>query len=69
VSHGHKLHFLVDIRADVSLVKSYKLLVTPEFEPEPKDRICVNSVQGPVTDNPRIFTEAVKNVYTQTPTH
>jgi len=39
VSQGCKLHFLVDSRADISLVKSYKLLGTAEFEP--KDRVRI----------------------------
>jgi len=39
VSQGRKLHFLVDSGADISLVKSYKLLGTAEFEP--KDRVRV----------------------------
>ena len=39
VSQGHKVYFLVDIGADISLVKSYKLLGTAEFEP--KDRVRV----------------------------
>ena len=45
VSQGHKLYFLVDSGADISLVKSYKLLETAEFEP--KDRVCVRSVKDP----------------------
>jgi len=48
VSQGRKLHSLVDSRADVSLVKSYKLLGTSEFEP--KDRLRVKSVEGSVTE-------------------
>jgi hypothetical protein len=44
VSQGHKLYFLVDSGADISLVKSYQLLGTAEFEP--KDRVCVKSVEG-----------------------
>jgi hypothetical protein len=39
VSQGHKLYFLVYSRADISLVKSYKLLRTAEFEP--KDRVHI----------------------------
>jgi len=30
---GYKLHFLLDSRADINLVKSYKLLGKDEFEP------------------------------------
>jgi len=41
---GYKLHFLVDSRADISLVKSYKLLGTDEFEP--KDRVSIKCVEG-----------------------
>jgi len=48
VSQGHKLHFLVDSGADISLVKSYKLLGTAEFES--KDRARVKSVEGSVTE-------------------
>jgi len=33
VSQGHKLFFLVDSGADISIVKSCKLLGTAEFEP------------------------------------
>jgi hypothetical protein len=44
VSWGHKLYFLVDSGADISLVKSYKLLGTAEFEP--KDRVHVKNVEG-----------------------
>jgi len=46
VSQGRKLYFLVDSGADISLVKSYKLLGTAEFEP--KDRLRVKSVEGSV---------------------
>ena len=48
VSQGRKLHFLVDSGADISLVKSYKLLGTAEFEP--KDRVRVKSVEGYVIE-------------------
>ena len=44
MSQGRKLYFLVDSGADISLVKSYKLLGTAEFEP--KDRVRVRSVEG-----------------------
>jgi hypothetical protein len=40
------LYFLVDSRADISLVKSYKLLGTAEYEP--KDRVHIKSVEGSV---------------------
>jgi hypothetical protein len=42
---GYKLHFLVDSGADVSLVKSYKLLATDEFEP--KDRVPIKCKKDP----------------------
>jgi len=48
VSQGHKLYFLVDSGADISLVKSYKLLGTAEFEPN--DRVRVKSVEGSVIE-------------------
>ena len=48
MSQGRKLHFLVDSGADISLVKSYKLLGTAEFKP--KDRVCVKSVEGSVIE-------------------
>ena len=48
VSQRHKLYFLVDSGADISLVKSYKLLETAEFEP--KDRVRVKSVEGCVIE-------------------
>jgi hypothetical protein len=44
VSQGRQLYFLVDSGADISLVKSEKLLGTAEFEP--KDRVRVKSVDG-----------------------
>ena len=44
MSQERKLHFLVDSGADISLVKSYKLLGTAEFEP--KNRVQVKSVEG-----------------------
>jgi transposase InsO family protein len=44
VSQGRQLHFLVDSGADISLVKSEKLLSTAEFEP--KDRVRVKSIEG-----------------------
>jgi hypothetical protein len=48
VSQGHKLYFLVDSGADISFIKSYKLLGTAEFEP--KDRVCVNSIEGSIIE-------------------
>jgi len=48
VSQGRKLQFLVDSGTDISLVKSYTLLGTAEFEP--KDRVRVKSVEGPVIE-------------------
>jgi len=48
VGQGHKLYFLVDSGADISLDKSYKLLGTAEFEP--KFRVHVKSVEGSVTE-------------------
>jgi hypothetical protein len=44
VSRGDKLYFLVDSGADISLVKSKRLLGTAEFEP--RDRVRVKSVDG-----------------------
>jgi len=46
VSQGRKLHFLVDSGVHISLIKSYKLLGTAEYEP--KDRVRVKSVEGSV---------------------
>jgi hypothetical protein len=48
VKQGPKLHFCVDSRADISLVKSYKLLEAAEFEP--KDRVRVKSLEGSVIE-------------------
>jgi hypothetical protein len=48
VSQGHKLYFLVDSGADISLVKSYKLLGTAEFEP--KYWVCIKSIEGSVIE-------------------
>jgi len=44
VSQGSQLYFLVDSGADISLVKSEKLLGTAEFEPN--DQVHVKSVEG-----------------------
>jgi len=46
VSQGHKLYFLVDSGADISLVKSYKLLGKAEFES--KERVRVKGAEGSV---------------------
>jgi hypothetical protein len=48
VSQGHKLHFLVDSGAHISFIKTYKLLGAAEFEP--KDRVCVNSIEGSIIE-------------------
>jgi len=48
VSQGHKLYFLVDSGADISLVKREKLLSTAEFEP--RDRVRVKSVEGSIIE-------------------
>ena len=45
-SGGRALYFLVDSGADVSLVKSEKLLSTLEFEP--RERVRIKSVKGSV---------------------
>ena len=44
MSRGRQLYLLVDSGADISLVKSEKLLGTAEFEPV--DRVRVKSVEG-----------------------
>jgi len=48
VSHGHKLYFLVDGGADMSLINSYTLLGTAEFDL--KIRVRVKSVEGSVIE-------------------
>jgi hypothetical protein len=48
VSQGHKLYFLVDSGADISLIKSEKLLSAAEFEP--KDQVRVKSVEGSIIE-------------------
>jgi hypothetical protein len=48
VSQGRQLYFLVDTGADISLVKSEKLLSTAEFEP--RDRVLVKSTEGPMIE-------------------
>jgi hypothetical protein len=45
---GYKLHFLVDSGADISLVKSYKLLGTDEVEP--KDRVRIKCIEGSIIE-------------------
>jgi hypothetical protein len=44
VSQGRKFYFLVDSGVDISLVKSYKLMGTAEFEP--KDRVRIENIEG-----------------------
>jgi len=44
IGKGDKLYFLVDNGADISLVKSQKLLGTTEFET--RDRVRVKGVDG-----------------------
>ena len=44
IGKGDKLYFLVDSGADISLVKSQKLLGNTEFEP--RDRVRVKGVDG-----------------------
>ena len=44
MSGGRELYFLVDSGADISLVKSEKLLGTAEFEP--RERMRIKSVEG-----------------------
>lgn len=51
VGNGEKMHLLVDSGADISLLKSRRLLVTAEFEP--RDRVRVNSVEGSVIETHR----------------
>jgi hypothetical protein len=48
VGNGEKLHLLVDSGADISLLKSRRLLGTAEFEP--RDRVRVKSVEGSVIE-------------------
>jgi hypothetical protein len=48
VGNGEKLHLPVDIGADISLLKSRKLLATAEFEP--RDKVRVKSVEGSVIE-------------------
>ena len=48
VGNGEKLQLLVDIGADISLLKSRRLLETAEFEP--RDRLPVKSVEGSVIE-------------------
>jgi hypothetical protein len=48
VGNGEKLHLLVDSGANISLLKSRRLLGTAQFEP--RDRVRVKSVEGYVTE-------------------
>jgi len=48
VGNGEKLHLLVDSAADISLLKSRKLLGTAEFEP--RDGVRAKSVEGSVIE-------------------
>jgi hypothetical protein len=48
IRRGNKLHFLVDSGADISLIKSEKLLGTATFEP--RDRVRVKSVNGSIIE-------------------
>jgi len=48
VGNGEKLHLLVDSGADISLLRSRKLLGTAEFEP--RYRVRVKSVEGSVIE-------------------
>ena len=48
LGNGEKLQLLVDSGADISLLKSRKLLGTAEFEP--RDRVRVKSVEGSVIE-------------------
>jgi hypothetical protein len=48
VGNGEKLHHLLDGGADISLLKSRRLLRTAEFEP--RDRVRVKSVEGSVIE-------------------
>jgi hypothetical protein len=48
VSQGHKLYFLVDSGADISLDKRYKFFGTAEFEP--KDRVRIKNIEGSVIE-------------------
>jgi len=48
VGNGEKLQLLVDSGADISLLKSRRLLGTAEFEP--KDRVRVKSIEGSVIE-------------------
>ena len=50
VNQGRPLYFLVDSGADISLVKSEKLLGTTEFEP--RNRVLVKSVDGSTIEYP-----------------
>jgi len=67
VSQGHKLYLLVDSGADISLVKSYKLLGTAEFEP--KDRVRVQKVEGSVIETHGSIETRIREGGTDIPFH
>ena len=48
IGKGNKLYFLVDSGADISLIKSEKLLGTATIEP--RDRVRVKSVNGAIIE-------------------
>ena len=48
MGNGNTLYFLVDSGADISLVKSQRLIGTAEFEP--KNRVRVKSVDGSILE-------------------
>ena len=48
VGNGEKLHLLVDSGADISLLKSRRLLGTADFKP--RDRVRVKSVEGSIIE-------------------
>ena len=58
VSKGEKLYFLVDSGADISLVKSKKLLGTVECEP--KDRVRVKSIGGSTFETHGVIETRIK---------
>jgi len=58
VSQEHKLYFFFDSGADISLVKSEKLLSTAEFEP--RDRVRVRSMDGSIIETHGSFETRVR---------
>ena len=48
MGNGEKLQLLVDIGADISLLKSRRLLETAEFEP--RDRVRVKIIEDSVIE-------------------